>query len=61
MAMRNDNMGQSKILPLDISELIPADHICYLVIAIVNSIDVSDVEKKYRSTAGNPAYSPGCC
>jgi transposase len=50
-------MGQSKILPLDISELIPVDHICYLVIAIVNSIDVSDVEKKYRSTAGNPAYS----
>jgi transposase len=57
MAMRNDNMGQSKILPLDISELIPVDHICYLVIAIVDSIDVSDVEKKYRSTAGNPAYS----
>ncbi|KAF5412276.1 MAG: hypothetical protein C5S38_08540 [Candidatus Methanophagaceae archaeon] len=55
--MRNDNMGQSKILPLDISELIQVDHICYLVIAIVNSIDVSDVEKKYRSTAGNPAYS----
>jgi len=57
MAMRNDNMGQSKILPLDISELIPVDHICYLVIAIVNSIDVSDAENKYRSTAGNPAYS----
>ena len=33
------------------------DHICYLVIAIVNCIDVSDVEKKCRSTAGNPAYS----
>jgi len=57
MAMRNDNMVQSKILPLDISELILVDPICYLVIAIVNSIDVSDVEKKYRSTAGNPAYS----
>jgi transposase len=57
MAMRNDNMSQSKILPQDISELIPVDHICYLVIAIVNSIDVSGIEKKYRSTAGNPAYS----
>ena len=41
-----DNIGQSKILALDISELIPVDYICYLVIAIVNGIDVSDVEKK---------------
>jgi len=47
--MRNDNMEQSKILPPDISELIPVDHICYRVIAIVNSIDVSDVEKKYQA------------
>ena len=47
--MQNDNMGQSTILPRDISELIPIDHICYRVIAIVNSIDVSDVEKKYQA------------
>jgi len=43
--MRNDNRGQSKILPLDISELIQVDNICYPVIAIVNSIDVSDVAR----------------
>ncbi len=54
--MRNDNIGQSKILPLDISELIPVDHICYLVIAIVNSIDVSEIEEKYMFKPGNPAY-----
>ncbi len=50
-------MGQSWLLPPDISDLIPVDHICYLVIAIVNSIDVSEVEKKYRFKPGNPAYS----
>ena len=56
MAIRDDKMGQSWLLPLDISELIPVDHICYLVIAIVNSIDVSEIEKKYRFKPGNPAY-----
>lgn len=55
--MRSDKIGQSWILPLAVSDLIPVDHICYLVIAIVNSMDVSEVEEKYRSTAGNPAYS----
>lgn len=50
-------MGQSWILPPAVSDLIPVDHICYLVIAIVNGIEVSEVEEKYRSTAGNPAYS----
>ena len=49
MAMRNDNMEQSTILPRDNNELMPIDPICYRVIAIVNSIDVSDVEKKYQA------------
>ena len=44
-------------MPPAVSDLIPADLICYLVVAIVNSIDVSEVEKKYRSKPGNPAYS----
>ena len=50
-------MGQSWLLPPAVSDLIPVDHICYLVVAIVNSIDVSEVEKKYRYKPGNPAYS----
>ena len=57
MAIRNDKMGQSWLLPPDISELIPVDHICYLVAAIVNGMDVDEVEKKYRFKQGNPAYS----
>jgi len=56
MAMRDDKMGQSWLLPPDISDLIPVNHICYLVIAIVNRIDLTEVEKKYRFTPGNPAY-----
>ena len=48
MAIRDDRMGQSWLLPPDISELIPVDHICYLVIAIVNGIDVSEIEEKLK-------------
>jgi len=56
MAIRNDKMGQSWLLPPSVSDLIPVDHICYLVIAIVNSIDVSELEEKYLFKPGNPAY-----
>jgi len=58
MAVRNDKMGQSWLLPPDISELIPADHICYLVAAIVNGMDVDDVEKKYRFKPGKSCLFP---
>ncbi|PXF53041.1 MAG: IS5/IS1182 family transposase, partial [Candidatus Methanophagaceae archaeon] len=57
MTIKSDKIGQSWLLPLDIRDLIPVDHICYLAVAIVNSIDMSAVEKKYRFTPGNPAYS----
>ena len=57
MAVKSDKMGQSWLLPLAVSDLVPVDHICYLVSAIVNGVDVSEVEQKYRSGPGNPAYS----
>jgi transposase len=49
--------GYSWLLPPAVSDLIPVDHICHLVVAIVNGMDVSEVEQKYRSGPGNPAYS----
>ena len=57
MAIKEDKIGQTSLLPTDVRDLIPVDHICYLVIAIVNCMDVSEVENKYRSNPGNPAYS----
>ncbi|GAH29479.1 unnamed protein product [marine sediment metagenome] len=57
MAIRDDKMGQSWLLPPAVSDRIPVDHICYLVAATVNSMDVSEVEKKYRFKPGNSAYS----
>jgi transposase len=44
-------------LPLAVSELIPEDHICNLVEVLVDNMDVGEIEQKYRSGPGNPAYS----
>jgi len=57
MALREDKMGQSWLLPPAVSDLIPQDHICQLVVALVDDLDVNGVEKKYRCMRGNPAYS----
>jgi len=38
MAIKSDKIGQSWLLPPDIRDLIPVDHFCYLVVAIVNRI-----------------------
>jgi len=57
MAIRSDKIGQSWLLPLAVSELIPEDHICNLVEVLVDNMDVGEIEQKYRSGPGNPAYS----
>jgi hypothetical protein len=40
MAIRDDRLGQSLLLPLNVAELIPKDHICKLVIAVVDMLDI---------------------
>jgi len=45
MTILSNKMGLSWLLPPSVSDLIPVDHICYLVIAIVNSIEVCEIEK----------------
>ena len=59
MVMRPNKLGQSWLLPPGINELVPKDHICNLVVAVVEGVDVSEIEKKYRSKPGNPAYPRG--
>ena len=57
MAVREDKLGQSWLFPLCISDFIPEDHICNLVVAVMSCIDVSEIEAKYLDQPGNPAYS----
>jgi transposase len=44
-------------LPPDIRDLIPSDHICYLVESFVDEIDFSEFEIRYDGS-GHPAYHP---
>lgn len=56
MALRTDRIGQSWLFPPRITDFIPADHICNLVVAVVSSLNVRSIEKKYRCQPGHPAY-----
>jgi len=57
MAIRTDRIGQSWLFPPRITDFIPENHICNLVVAIVNLVNIKDIEKKYRCQPGHPAYS----
>ncbi len=48
---------QAWLLPPSVEELIPEDHICFLVEALVDSMDFEAFDLKYAG-AGHPAYHP---
>ena len=49
--------NQSWLLPPSIEELIPEDHVCFLVENFMESLDYTTFEEKYAG-AGHPAYHP---
>lgn len=57
MAFIKSFKNQSWLLPPNIRDMIPKDHICFLVEEIVDKLDFSSFESKY-SGAGHPAYHP---
>lgn len=57
MAFIKSFKHQTYLLPLNICDMIPEDHICFLVEEIVEKIDFSEFEQHY-SGAGHPAYHP---
>jgi transposase len=57
MAYIQSNKGQTWLLPPSIEELIPEDHICFLVEGLVDSLEYSAFDIRY-SGAGHPAYHP---
>jgi len=44
-------------LPPDIRDLIPSDHICYLIESFVDMTDFTEFEIRYEGS-GHPAYHP---
>ena len=57
MAYIQSHKDQVWLLPPSIEELIPDDHICFLVEALVDAIDFKAFDFKYAG-AGHPAYHP---
>jgi len=54
MAYIESYKGQTWLLPPSIEDLIPDDHICFLVEGLVDSVDYSTFDIRY-SGAGHPA------
>ena len=57
MAFIKSSKNQAWTLPQDIRDLIPSDHICYLVESFVDEMDFSEFETRYDGS-GHPAYHP---
>ena len=57
MVLRDDSIDQQLLVPIDLKSLIPKDHPCYLVLNVVDRIDFTDIDDKYRFNAGAHAYS----
>ena len=57
MAYIASNKDQNWLLPLSIRDMIPKDHICFLVEDFADSLDYSSFDMIYDG-AGHPAYHP---
>jgi len=57
MAYIASNKNQNWLIPLNIKEMIPKDHICFLVENFVESLDFTKFDMIYEG-AGHPAYHP---
>lgn len=53
------NQAQPMLLPPDVRDIIPSDHICFVINDVVDELDISLVESIYTNDSGGAsAYSP---
>jgi transposase len=57
MAYIQTYKDQAWLLPPSIEDMIPEDHICYMIESLVDSMDFGGFDAKYAG-AGHPAYHP---
>lgn len=56
---RSVDRDQLMLLPVDMREWLPADHLALFVIDVVDQLDLSDMERRYRlGGVGREAYHP---
>ncbi|MEK7202965.1 MAG: transposase [Patescibacteria group bacterium] len=51
------NQNQSMLLPMNIRDCFPKDHICFAINDAVDNLNIDCLEKSYSSN-GCPAYNP---
>ena len=57
MALREDGLGQTWLVPRRVIDFIPENHICFYIINLVEELDFKKTERKYKYKKGKPAYS----
>lgn len=54
-----DRVEQRVLLPLDAADLLPADHLAWAMLTLVDELDLAGFEAAYRADGrGRPPYSP---
>ncbi len=56
MVLKDDNINQSMLVPMDLRNLIPKDHPCYFIKNVVDLIDCSKANNEFRGKPGEFAY-----
>ncbi len=51
---------QILLLPIDLRDIIPKDHICYLIEDVIDQLNFSSFDKEVEGP-GNPSYHPRIC
>jgi len=57
MALKEDRIGQTWLVPRRLTDFIPENHICYFITNLVEELDFKEIDQKYRHTRGEAAYS----
>lgn len=57
MVYIKSNPNQILLLPTNLRDIIPKDHICFLIEEVVNQVDFQDSDEKVNGP-GNPTYHP---
>jgi transposase len=57
MVYIKSNSNQTMLLPTNLRDIIPKDHICFLIEEVVSQVDFRDFDEKVNGP-GNPTYHP---
>jgi transposase len=50
MALREDGIGQTWLVPRRVVDFIPENHICFFIANLVDGLDFKKNERKYKYT-----------